>query len=436
MGGGGGGGSARASAGPIRNAVMNSGTQATVQQTQCPGGRCPVPGRVIRSSPVITSASPSVVSSSTAIPYAPQGDSTARSDAFVDSAIGLARDQPAVAGTLMMGAGLAGVRGEKDAQRDHESRNDAFNRQTATKAAEIAQQQANTAQYEQETKRTEVESIAEKNRSDARLNDSTAAAIDQKVGTKRLRDQQLILQDAVMTGATPQAYADAMIAFEMPLQAEGAEKGVTFPAQSDSSIENKRKEYLRQGYAAQGVHIVITSEAFHELATQRPVDQVGIARTAGMVGKDPKTGEPIEFSQDQTYPKDMARRKDEAIGRALDSIASGYAEAGLLGQGWPKVKAALDADVYGPMRKYATQSFMEKNKSQLDALPKEYRAEAEVALRGQATRVAEDFVQMVEDQLAIRNRKAGGGTPDNPTGSGLWLRPQQPGNTATPSYIE
>lgn len=389
-------------------------------QGGCKDGQCGIPRSTVTSAPTATTTASAPAATTVSrpppstTPVTPEGlYSQARERS--SAATGVARSNPTEGAMLRDEA--RGLRGDADAMalQERAKRVDDADIANAAEAAKSA--------------RILAESEAVKNRGEAAASFSTADLADEATGIKYAAKQDQLLSDVVLSGKSPSYYADARLKMDANTMSSVNKSdtgvAVTMQPQLGPDVEKKRQQYMREGFAAHAVYMLTTSEQFNEEMRSRPADQVGVARVGGMVGKDPKTGAPVEFKEDAVYAKTAERRKNESISRSMEAMASGYAANGALGTDWNTLNARLYNDVGAPMTRFMRAKYEEANAAEINSVPPEYRAEAIEAVRGRADKHVNDWFVLVQKEMAIHNRAAGGGTPDNPSGSPLFT-PRKP----------
>ncbi len=260
--------------------------------------------------------------------------------------------------------------------------------------------------------------------SQAKVNDATAAMAQDGNSLDYHQRMNTLLRRTIEGGESPADYAAARLVADTNTMAKpnlgrgepGAPPTILQPNVALKPLDERYREYLRIGTAGHAIHMFLQSSQFHERMTARPSDEVRMARTAGMVGKD-NEGKPVEFNTDQLYDPDFSKTHNEALRRSTTAIANGYGQSGLLGQSWYEVSTALNSDVLAPLQKFVTERYITSEAGRIAKLPEEAQADAIAAVRDRASNDSLAYFRFIEADIAIANAKAGGGTPLNPKGT-------------------
>lgn len=259
--------------------------------------------------------------------------------------------------------------------------------------------------------------------SQADVNKATAAmAKDSNMLDHQARTTEL-LRRVVENGQSPADYAAArLVADTNTMRTPNASRNPNDPPtvmqpslMLNGSVEQRYRDYLRIGTAAHAIHGLLKTSQFYDQTQSRPSDDVRLLRTAGMVGKDPKTGEPVEFDTDQV----VAGRSppNPGLRSSVDAIIAGYGQSGILGKSWYDVQTSAESDIKSVLGQFVPQHFLKADAERIASLPKEYQEDARQAALDRANVAIDGYYSYILSELAIANKAAGGGTPLNPKGT-------------------
>lgn len=384
---------------------------------------------VVTSSPVMTTTVSSPVTSSATTSTKPAKPMTRkeRGESLIDEALSLSGSipydspdsQPTKAALSMSDANKRLLAGERMLAREAREEADKINR-------------ANTERILDQQDITVAADAAEKY-SQADVNKATAAmAKDSNMLDHQARTTEL-LRRVVENGQSPADYAAArLVADTNTMRTPNASRNPNDPPSVmqpnlmlNGSVEQRYRDYLRIGTAAHAIHGLLKTSQFYDQTTSRPSDDVRLLRTAGMVGKDPKTGEPVEFDTDQVVPGRSPA--NPGLRSSVDAIIAGYGQSNILGRSWYDVQTAAESDIKSVLNQFVPQHFLKADAERIASLPKEYQEEARQAALDRANVAIDGYYSYILSELAIANKAAGGGTPLDPKGT----QPQSP--LATPS---
>jgi hypothetical protein len=380
--------------------------RSTVSQGGCANGRCGIPrsttvvsepmfsipsqGTTVTSRPAVsTTVTPQATSSPVVTSVEPQSEAArlrGAATSAMDAASGLMSGYPAQS-TRVLAAGA-------------ETALAAANNSVAEKIAdaEIAGEQAAA----ELAGRVAASTINKTNQEAGMIRAATPDGYDE--------DQTQYLADAVLRGKTPGQYAAARLAQDKLTVSVGQKDNVVSSGGVDPTSEPSRyMQYLQQGFAAHGVHLLITSQQ----AYARSQEALYVKGTPSL-SRDPVTGKPLELHGPEKKAEPFQNQD-----RAIRAIVSGLKEGGLMGPGsdWSDIDAALTSLVFAPMNQFNRQLWLERNAADLQTYPEADREDLRQSIIRQADAHTELFVDAIRSQVEVENlRMQGSGMTDPDAG--------------------
>jgi hypothetical protein len=373
----------------------------------CKTGRCGIQASAPMAAPTTVYSTPSTstvsqpAAATTTTPAKPAAPKTpqerfdearATADAHMERAIETGRSNPTDAGLRSTYAGQKYLNAQQDREHERWEKEFEVNKTTALAAAENA--------------RTGVEAEAAQRYGDAHASHATARLAEEASGEKYAEVEDRLLASVIEQGRSPTQFADAMAKLRANSMSEvnAGKDGTIFRLQAtnEQKAKDQRDSDLRRAFAGHAIYLAKQSTMYYEAQTASPGESVNIARTAGMVGKDPRTGEPVEFSQDQPYGQFSPKRMNAMLGPSVDAIVKGYASTGMLTKDWSEVTASIENDVAVPMRRTFAEDFMKSNAARIDSLPEEYREIERRNVAERATILANNFVGYIQSEIALQ----------------------------------
>ena len=273
---------------------------------------------------------------------------------------------------------------------------------------------------------SESEAATKASLSEAGLSDQQAQLTREATGLGNAESATELLTTAIASGMSPTDYAAARERLDRntvnlpntPAESGGEGKPTVGRPQQvigPAVSEEKRTEYMRQGFAAHGINMLVASEEWSEMSQAIP--SKGEMRYA--LGKDSETGQPIETkeggSKEPKMTGEMKRYRD-AVQRSADAIVAGFEQTGVFkSQEWAKIDTAINNNVDAPLRRFARQQALERDAQRINALPEEYRDAARAATIGRADQRVDGVVRVVRDRAAAAAGRIGGATPNEPS---------------------
>lgn len=370
-------------------------------QSNCASGKCGV------SRPATTTAAPPMPT----LPANPTPEQrTAYADALKRYAIAVGRDQPTV--------------GNLSQQESREQRQQVDIERESARRDRLDAENSKRADAMQKVIEITEEANAEKALSEGRLNDATTALTLEGTGVGSAKAARTLLTTAIEEGMTPQDYAAARERIEsgtinLPnTPRDEPEAGKPSIGQAQQTVapavsEDRRNVYLRQGFAAHGVNMLITSEEFAEQMTMTPAQEMAASKkkpkpAEGAVGKDPATGKPVE-TKEKPKAKGPEAEFAERIDRSAKAIVDGFESTGLFKSGdKSKIEAAIESEVGNPLRDFSRRKMLELHKAEIDRLPEEYRDAAIQAYYGRADRQTDRVLDVIRADSFARAGALGG----------------------------
>ncbi len=374
-GGGGGGNPFRLAGGggaaPVQTAVRQgtSGkTQAT--QTQCPGGKCPTPRRVMSapsnyqiiddggfpvasstgmSGPVVSSGAPVMSGAPSASVYDLQGVvDSARQQEVMGNPSGRALEQ-----------NIANL-GLTSRAMDQTDRIIEFNTSTRDMAAAQAKERLTL-------EASKVASENAINLSTARMNEGMAQISRESSSLGRFETEREIIDTMIREGGNPENAARALAVQSQPLQV-GAD-GKPIPPAQVAAISQKDLDTTRtMAYGAAGIHLIVQSEQMWDAANQ-------VSQGSMSEAYPPLQGETKEGYAQRVYAQ-MAGDRGQNFARAADQIISGLQQTAAWKTGsWSEVGTDLSNHVGMTLNQYMTKKYLEAQQDEIAALPEARRAE-------------------------------------------------------------
>jgi hypothetical protein len=217
----------------------------------------------------------------------------------------------------------------------------------------------------------------------------------------------------LQTDLSPSDYADSMAKLRAARASTDDKGKLVLPAAQQATDAERYNQDVRRAFGAKAIKSFIRSSQMVERAGATPGAATEMTSLPSAVGKDPKTGAPVEIKGgDYAFDRSASEQMSALHKHDMQSLVSGYKKTGLLGQDWDTVYTTLSSDILDPLRAASEALYMEKNAERLNALRKQspdaYEQEV-VNLRENANRTAASYFDYVTEEMRIENAKYGGG---------------------------
>lgn len=382
---------------PVQTAVFGRRpAQTTVRSSMpmmggCANGRCGIPNsQTIVGEPLFSVPQ----QPATATTVAPQATAVAP-DNRPEAERFRSRAQASMDAATSLGAGLGPAQATRvyaaDAETNAQLARDALNQEAVRADIDIQRKAANdaSAQMQAQTQKT--------------LED--AGMIRAATPRGYADDQTALLSKAIKTGATPQDFASARLAQDT-LTVTTAEQGaapqnaVTKQPLDPTSEAARYDRYLKQGFGAYAVHLLITSEQAYSRS-----QEAAYAKGTPVLGRDEFTGRPLTLYGPEKKADPM-QNEDSAMRAIVSGLNAEPVK--VLGQSWDKVESALTNLVFAPMQIHNRELWLERNAKDIATYPEDEQEAVRQGVIRQADAATRVFEDAIRARMSYENVLAGG----------------------------